>query len=107
MSPEQPGLATREAHREERSPATRSAGIAGLGSALPERRVTSAELGERLGVSAEWIERRTGIRERRYAAPGQRVSDLAAEAARVALGDAGLEAGELDLVLVATVAPDE
>jgi 3-oxoacyl-[acyl-carrier-protein] synthase-3 len=60
-----------------------------------------------VGVDAEWIERRTGIRERRYAAPGERVSDLAVAAGRVALKDAGLEASELDMVLVATVASDE
>ena len=58
-------------------------------------------------MSAEWIERRTGIRERRYAAPGQRVSDLATSAARIALDDAGLDAAEIDMVLVATVAADE
>jgi 3-oxoacyl-[acyl-carrier-protein] synthase III len=85
----------------------RSAGIAGLGTALPERRVTNAEVAERLGVSVEWIERRTGITERRYAAPGQRVSDLASAAGRAALDDGGLEAAELDMVLVATLAPDE
>jgi 3-oxoacyl-[acyl-carrier-protein] synthase-3 len=60
-----------------------------------------------LGVTAEWIERRTGIRERRYAAPGQRVSELATSAGRMALDDAGLDAAEIDMVLVATVAADE
>jgi len=60
-----------------------------------------------VGVDAEWIERRTGIRERRYAAPGERVSDLAVAAGLLALKDAGLEASELDMVLVATVASDE
>lgn len=89
------------------SPATRTAGIIGLGAALPERRVTNAEIGERLGVSAEWIERRTGIGERRYAAAGQRVSELASAAARLAIEDAGLQASEIDMVLVATVAADE
>jgi 3-oxoacyl-[acyl-carrier-protein] synthase III len=88
-------------------PTTRTAGIVGLGSALPEHRVTSAEIGARLGVSAAWIERRTGIRGRRYAGPGQRVSDLATSAGRMALVDAGLDAAEIDLVLVATLAADE
>jgi 3-oxoacyl-(acyl-carrier-protein) synthase III len=88
-------------------PAVRTAGITGLGRALPERTVTSAEVAARTGVSSEWIERRTGIRERRYAAPGQRVSDLATSAGRMALADAGLDAAELDMVLVATVAADE
>jgi 3-oxoacyl-[acyl-carrier-protein] synthase-3 len=85
----------------------RTAGILGLGVALPERRVTNAVLAARLGVSEEWIERRTGIAERRYAAPGQRVSELASAAARTALADAGLDASEIDMVLVATLAADE
>jgi 3-oxoacyl-[acyl-carrier-protein] synthase-3 len=89
------------------SSATRTAGIVGLGTALPERKVTSTEIAARLGVTAEWIERRTGIRERRYAAPGQRVSDLATSAGRMALDDAGLDAAEIDMVLLATVAADE
>jgi 3-oxoacyl-[acyl-carrier-protein] synthase-3 len=87
--------------------ALRTAGIVGLGAALPERRVANPEVAERLGVSVEWIERRTGIGERRYAAPGQRVSELAASAGRIALEDAGLPAAEVDLVLVATLASDE
>jgi 3-oxoacyl-[acyl-carrier-protein] synthase-3 len=85
----------------------RTAGIMGVGVALPERRVLNEEIAPRLGVSAEWIERRTGIAERRYAAPGQRVSELASAAARIALRDAGLEVGEIDMVLVATLAADE
>jgi 3-oxoacyl-[acyl-carrier-protein] synthase-3 len=85
----------------------RTAGVVGVASALPERVVPNAELAARLGVGEDWIERRTGIRERRYAAPGQRVSDLAASAARGALADAGMHAHELDMILVATVAADE
>lgn len=113
MSPE-PGLSAAAAmlqtrpgiqRRAERT--VRTAGIAGIGSALPERRVTNAEIGARLGVSDHWIERRTGIRERRYAATGQRVSDLAADAGRMALADARLEPHDIDLVLVATLAADE
>jgi 3-oxoacyl-[acyl-carrier-protein] synthase III len=87
--------------------AIRTAGITGLGTVLPERRVANAEIAAHLGVEVEWIERRTGIHERRYAAPGERVSDLAIAAARLALGDAELDASELDMVLVATLAPDE
>jgi 3-oxoacyl-[acyl-carrier-protein] synthase III len=86
---------------------TRTAGIAGVGSALPERRVTSAELAAGLAIDGEWIERRTGIRERRYAEPGERVSDLASRAGEAALLDADLRAGEIDLLLVATLAADE
>jgi 3-oxoacyl-[acyl-carrier-protein] synthase-3 len=88
-------------------PVSRMAGIAGLGSALPEHRVGNAEIAARLGVSVEWIERRTGIRERRRAAPGERVSDLAASAGRVALERAGLDPLEIDMLLVATLAADE
>jgi 3-oxoacyl-[acyl-carrier-protein] synthase III len=86
---------------------TRTAGIVGVGATLPERTVPNSEIAERLGVTSEWIERRTGIAERRYAAPGQRVSELATSAARMALADAGLQAGELDMILVATLTPDE
>ncbi len=86
--------------------AIRTAGIVGLGAALPARRVSNAEVAARIGVGEEWIERRTGIRERRYAAPGERVSDLAARAGRGALADARIEAAELDMVLVATLAAD-
>ncbi len=85
----------------------RTAGIAGLGAALPERRVGNAEVAARLGVSEEWIERRTGIRERRRAAPCLRVSDLAASAGRMALQSANLDAAEIDMVLIATLAADE
>jgi 3-oxoacyl-[acyl-carrier-protein] synthase III len=86
---------------------TSTAGIIGLGSALPENKVMSSEIAARLGVSEDWIERRTGIRERRYAEPRARVSDLAVRAGRTALRDAGVSASEIDLVLVATLAADE
>jgi len=69
--------------------------------------VPNAEIAPRLGVTDEWIQRRTGIGERRYAAPGQRVSDLAVAAARGALVDAGVDASDVDMVLVATLAADE
>ncbi len=107
MSAESPTLQSAARPGARITPATRTAGIIGLGTALPERRVSSAEIAARLGVSAEWIERRTGIREHRSAAPGQRVSDLATAAGHLALRDAGLQAGEIDLLLVATVASDE
>ncbi len=85
----------------------RSAGIVGLGTALPERRVGNQEIAGRLGLADGWIERRTGIHERRYAASGERVSDLAVRAGRAALLDAGMQATDIDLVLVATLASDE
>ncbi len=86
---------------------TGQAGILGVGSALPPLRVHSDEIARRIGVDSGWIERRTGIRERRRAAPGERVSTLAAIAANAALADAGLGADALDAVLVATVTADE
>jgi 3-oxoacyl-[acyl-carrier-protein] synthase-3 len=85
----------------------RTAGIAGLGTALPSRVVSNDEIAARFGVDGAWIERRTGIRSRRMLGEGERLTDLATVAARAALADAGLEAGELDLVLVATLTADE
>jgi 3-oxoacyl-[acyl-carrier-protein] synthase-3 len=85
----------------------RTAGIAGLGTALPPDAVTNAEIAPLIGVDEAWIERRTGIRSRRRLAPGARLSDLAIAAARAALDDAGIAAAELDLVLVATFTADE
>jgi 3-oxoacyl-[acyl-carrier-protein] synthase III len=85
----------------------RTARVIGLGHRLPDRVVTNGPIAERIGVDADWIVRRTGIRERRYAAPDERTADLALAAARRALTDAGLRAGDIDLVLVATMTPDE
>jgi 3-oxoacyl-[acyl-carrier-protein] synthase III len=85
----------------------RTARIVGLGHKLPDRVVPNGPIAERIGVDAEWIVRRTGIRERRYAAPGERTSELATAAARRALQDAGLKPADIDLVLVATMTPDE
>ncbi len=84
-----------------------TAGIAALASALPERRVTSDEIGARLGLEAGWISSRTGIRERRHAARGETLAGLAATAAERALEAAGVDAADLDLVLVATSTADE
>jgi len=85
----------------------RTAGVVALGSALPEHSVSSAEIAAQIGVSSEWIERRTGIRARRHAAPGERVSELATRAGAAALAAAGLHAQQLDMILVATLAADE
>jgi 3-oxoacyl-[acyl-carrier-protein] synthase-3 len=89
------------------TPRSHRAGVAGIGRALPERVVSNDSVAAGIGVDSRWIERRTGIRERRFVAGGQRISDLAAAAARAALDDAGLDAADVDLVLVATMAPDE
>jgi 3-oxoacyl-[acyl-carrier-protein] synthase-3 len=80
--------------------------IVGFGGALPARIVTNHELAARLDTSDEWIVERTGIRERRIAADGQLGSDLAAEAARRALADAGLGAEAVDGIILATSTPD-
>jgi 3-oxoacyl-[acyl-carrier-protein] synthase III len=80
--------------------------IAGTGGYLPERILTNAELETMVETSDQWIRERTGIRERRIAAPEQRCSDLAAVACRQALETAGVDPGEVDLLIVATCTPD-
>ncbi|MEM1299583.1 MAG: beta-ketoacyl-ACP synthase III [Pseudomonadota bacterium] len=79
----------------------------GCGHYLPERVVTNAELAERLDTSDEWIRTRTGIGQRHIAADGQKTSDLGTRAAQAALDAAGLEASDLDTILVATATPDQ
>ncbi|MBK5110256.1 MAG: ketoacyl-ACP synthase III [Thermoleophilia bacterium] len=76
--------------------------IAGLGVALPERVVTNAPIAERLGVKPDWITKRTGVRERRVADPDVTLVDMATQAARAALDDAGFAAESIDLLLLAT-----
>jgi 3-oxoacyl-[acyl-carrier-protein] synthase-3 len=81
--------------------------IVGTGSHLPERILTNAELAGRLDTSDAWIVERTGIRERRIAAGGELTSDLGAAACRRALDAAGLDADEVDLLVLATATPDQ
>jgi 3-oxoacyl-[acyl-carrier-protein] synthase-3 len=83
------------------------AGIASIASALPERRVTSAEIGARLGVDDDWVASRTGISERRHAAPGETLTDIATTASERALAAAGVAGADIDLILVATSTADE
>ncbi len=83
-----------------------SAGIKGIGHAVPPRVVTNREMETIVDTSAEWIETRTGIRERRLAEGHVCSSDLGLEAGRRALEDAGLRPEEIDLVIVATLTPD-
>jgi len=85
----------------------RTARITGLGHHVPAEVVPNGPIAERIGVDDAWIVKRTGIRSRRRAAPGDRLTDLATFAARRALGDAGLDPLDVDLVLVATMTPDE
>ncbi|TCT01551.1 beta-ketoacyl-ACP synthase III [Aquabacter spiritensis] len=81
--------------------------VAGIGSYLPERVVTNAELAERVATSDDWIVQRTGIRQRHIAADGEFTSDLGRKAAERALADAGLGAADIDLVILATSTPDQ
>jgi len=80
--------------------------IAGTGSYVPERVLTNRDLERMVATSDAWIVDRTGIRERRIAAPGEACSDLGVRAAEVALQAAGVDAAELDLILVATCTGD-
>lgn len=80
--------------------------IAGTGSYVPERVLTNADLERMVDTSDDWIVERTGIRERRLAAPGEACSDLGAKAAERALEAAGIAAVDLDMILVATCTGD-
>src|SRR6516162_10049337 len=80
--------------------------VLGCGSYLPSRVLTNAELSRMVDTSDEWITERTGIRERRIAAKGQATSDLATAAARDVIEKRGIDASEVDLIIVATVTPD-
>ena len=82
--------------------------VIGIGAYLPETVVTNADIAKRgLDTSDEWIRERTGIRERRIVRDGEMTSHLAVEAARAALKDAAMDAGEIDLIVCATTTPDE
>ena len=83
-----------------------SVGILGVGKYSPERRLTNHDLEKMVDTSDEWIVTRTGIRERRIAAPHEATSDLAYEAAVRALNAAGVAAEDVDLIIVATITPD-
>jgi 3-oxoacyl-[acyl-carrier-protein] synthase III len=80
--------------------------ITGLGCYVPERVMTNHELAQMVDTSDEWIMERTGIRERRVAAPEEAMSDLALPAAERALRQAGIQPAEIDLIIVATVTAD-
>src|SRR5436305_104350 len=80
--------------------------VLGCGSYLPSRVLTNAELSRMVDTSDEWITQRTGIKERHIAAEGELTSDLAANAARAALADAGVSIDDIDLIVMATATPD-
>ncbi|MFV8132099.1 3-oxoacyl-ACP synthase III family protein [Streptomyces syringium] len=88
------------------SPATTATGIIGTGSYLPAEIVPNSVVADRAGVTADWIVQKTGIHERRHAAPHEATSDLAYAAARAAMDDAGITERDIAWVIVATSTPD-
>ena len=84
---------------------TLRAKIAGAGMYVPERVVTNKDLEALMDTSDEWIRQRSGVEERHWITEGQSPADLAEQAARRALGDAGLEAEDLDCIILATLSP--
>jgi 3-oxoacyl-[acyl-carrier-protein] synthase-3 len=86
---------------------TRRSVVLGVGAALPKRRVTNEELAQTVETSDQWIVERTGIRSRYVAGDGETTASLAADAARRALEQAGIDAGEIDLIVLATATPDQ
>jgi 3-oxoacyl-[acyl-carrier-protein] synthase-3 len=84
----------------------RTVSIIGTGSYVPERILTNADLEKMVDTSDEWIRSRTGISERRIAAPNETTSDMAVKAARAAIEQSGITPDEIDLIIVATVTPD-
>ena len=88
------------------NPPQHAAGITGLGSYLPERILTNTEMETFVDTTDEWIQTRTGIKERRVAADNQFTLDLAYEAAKAALADAKITADQVDLIIVASCTGD-
>ena len=84
----------------------RRVGITGLGVNVPERVFTNKDLEQYVDTTDEWIVERTGIRERRFAAKEEALTDIAAPAAIAAMANAGVDAASIDLIVVATVTPD-
>ena len=83
-----------------------AAGILGVGKFIPAKVLTNRDLEKIVDTNDEWIRTRTGIRERHIAEPGTPTSDLAVEAGRAALAQAGIKPADLDLLIVATITPD-
>jgi 3-oxoacyl-[acyl-carrier-protein] synthase III len=80
--------------------------ITGIGHFVPPKVVTNFDLEKRMTTSDEWIQQRSGIKERRHVEPGVGSSDLAVEAARLAMSDAKADPGDIDFVIAATLSPD-
>ena len=93
-------------HPRTNRPHLRTVSITGVGSYVPERVLTNADLERMVETSDEWIRSRTGIRERRIAAENEATSDLAVAAGRKALERAGVSAAQVELIIVATITPD-
>jgi 3-oxoacyl-[acyl-carrier-protein] synthase III len=83
-----------------------NAGVIGIGRYVPEKVLTNADLEKMVDTSDEWIRTRTGIEERRTAGDDINTSDMAYEAAKAAIKNAGISPEELDMIMVATVTPD-
>ena len=81
--------------------------VAGVGSALPKRRVDNEELAQTVDTSDQWIVERTGIRSRYIAGEGETTASLATDAARAALENSGIDASEIGLIVLATATPDQ
>src|SRR5881409_35628 len=84
----------------------RTCSITGVGSYVPAKVLTNAELEKMVDTNDEWITSRTGIKERRLAAADEFTSDLAASAAACAMQRAGITAEQIDLIITATITPD-
>src|SRR5215204_5480240 len=84
----------------------RSCSVAAVGSYVPERVLTNADLEKMVDTSDDWIVSRTGIRERRIAANDEFTSDMASKAALLAMERGGIKPEQIDLIIVATITPD-
>ncbi|MDA3967765.1 MULTISPECIES: beta-ketoacyl-ACP synthase III [Helicobacter] len=82
------------------------AALKSIGACIPDRIVTNDDLAQIVDTSDEWITKRTGIKERRFASSNQATSDLAINAAKVALNRANIKPSDIDMVIVATISPD-
>jgi 3-oxoacyl-[acyl-carrier-protein] synthase-3 len=95
-----------KSHKSRRTQKLLGIGVSGIGAALPDQIVTNEDLKQQYGMDPDWIEQRTGIRERRRARPGESTSTLAVTAARNAIENAGISAADIDLIVLATFTPD-